>query len=116
MLFLLPLYVLRDQHSFPHDALPISVGVAMPTQSMQRWLDDGNNMKAELAAEGYNVDLQYAEDDIPTQVSQIENMVSQGVEVLEIATIDDSGLTSALESATANASPIIASDCRIGDD
>src|SRR5690625_7725375 len=70
------------------DNSDLTVGVAMATQSMQRWLDDGNNMKAELEAEGYNVDLQYAEDDIPTQVSQIENMVTQGVDVLVIASID----------------------------
>jgi len=87
----------------------------MPTQSMQRWLDDGNNMKAELEAEGYNVDLQYAEDDIPTQVSQIENMVTQGVDVLVIASIDGSALTSALESAAENDIPVIAYDRLIRD-
>lgn len=97
------------------DNSDLTVGVAMPTQSMQRWLDDGNNMKAELEAEGYNVDLQYAEDDIPTQVSQIENMVTQGVDVLVIASIDGSALTSALESAAENDIPVIAYDRLIRD-
>src|SRR5690625_4762207 len=97
------------------DTSDMTVGVAMPTQSMQRWLDDGNNMKAELEAEGYTVDLQYAEDDIPTQVSQIENMVTQGVDVLVIASIDGSALTSALESAAENDIPVIAYDRLIRD-
>ena len=97
------------------DTSDMTVGVAMPTQSMQRWLDDGNNMKAELEAEGYTVDLQYAEDDIPTQVSQIENMVTQGVDVLVIASIDGSALTSALESAADNDIPVIAYDRLIRD-
>ena len=61
------------------DAAPAGggkVGVSMPTQSLQRWNQDGSNMKAELEAAGYEVDLQYAGDnDIPTQVSQLENMI-----------------------------------------
>src|SRR5690625_7520796 len=56
------------------DTSDLTVGVAMPTQSMQRWFDDGNTLKAELAAEGYNVDLQSAEDDHATQPSQIAAM------------------------------------------
>ena len=47
------------------------VGVAMPTQSSERWIKDGGNMKEKLEAMGYEVDLQYAEDDVQTQVSQI---------------------------------------------
>ena len=54
------------------------VGVAMPTQSSQRWIQDGANMKQKLEALGYEVDLQYAEDDVQAQVSQIENMITNG--------------------------------------
>lgn len=64
------------------------VGVAMPTKDLQRWNQDGENMKAQLEAAGYTVDLQYAANDIPTQVSQIENMIANGCEVLVIASID----------------------------
>src|SRR5699024_5159996 len=76
----------EDKSDVPKEDLV--VGVAMPTQSMQRWLDDGNHMKEQLEDEGYTVDLQYAEDDIPTQVSQIENMVTQEVDVLVIEPAD----------------------------
>ncbi len=55
-----------------------TIGVAMPTKSSERWIADGNNIKKQLEAAGYKVDLQYAEDDIPTQVSQVENMVTKG--------------------------------------
>ena len=54
------------------------VGVAMPTQDLQRWNQDGENMKEQLEAAGYSVDLQFAANDIPTQVSQIENMIANG--------------------------------------
>ena len=61
------------------------VGVAMPTKDLQRWNQDGENMKKELEAAGYQVDLQYGANDIPTQVSQIENMIANGCKVLVIA-------------------------------
>ena len=54
------------------------VGVAMPTKTSERWINDGDEMKKQLEAAGYKVDLQYADDDIPTQVTQLENMITKG--------------------------------------
>ena len=65
-----------------------TVGVCMPTKDLQRWNQDGANMKKELEAAGYKVDLQYANNEIATQVNQIENMITGGVDILVIASID----------------------------
>ena len=96
------------------DAAPAGggkVGVSMPTQSLQRWNQDGSNMKAELEAAGYEVDLQYAGDnDIPTQVSQLENMISNGCEALVVAAIDGSSLTEVLKGAKDAGIPVISYD------
>jgi putative multiple sugar transport system substrate-binding protein len=93
------------------DAGKAKIGVSMPTQSLQRWNQDGANMKAQLEAAGYAVDLQYAGDnDIPTQVAQIENMIVGGCKVLVIAAIDGSSLTEVLKDAKANNIPVIAYD------
>ena len=87
------------------------IGVSMPTQSLQRWNQDGTNMKAELEAAGYEVDLQYAGDnDIPTQVSQLENMISSGCDALVVASIDGSALTEVLKGAKDAGIPVIAYD------
>ena len=75
------------------------IGVAMPTKSSARWIDDGNNMVKQLEAKGYKVDLQYADDDIPNQLAQIENMVTKGAKVLVIASIDGTTLTDVLQKA-----------------
>lgn len=91
------------------------VGVAMPTKSSERWIADGDNVKSQLEEAGYQVDLQYAEDDIPTQVSQIENMITKGAKALIIASIDGTTLTSVLEEAAANDIPVIAYDRLIRD-
>ncbi|KFF58774.1 sugar ABC transporter substrate-binding protein [Cryobacterium sp. MLB-32] len=91
------------------------IGVAMPTKSSERWIADGDAVKSQLEAEGFKVDLQYAEDDIPTQVSQIENMITKGAEVLIVASIDGTTLTSVLQDAADANIPVIAYDRLIRD-
>ena len=86
------------------------VGVAMPTQSSERWINDGSNMKKQLEALGYEVDLQYAEDDVQAQVSQIENMIAAGVNCLVIASIDSSALVNVEKQAKDAGIPVIAYD------
>jgi putative multiple sugar transport system substrate-binding protein len=86
------------------------VGVAMPTQSLQRWNQDGANMKAQLEAAGFEVDLQYANNDVATQVSQIENMLLNGCEVLVVASIDGGALDTVLGLAKEAGVPVIAYD------
>ncbi len=86
------------------------VGVAMPTKDLQRWNQDGANMQAQLEAAGYEVDLQYASNDIATQVSQIENMISSGAQVLVIASIDGDSLGTVLAQAKEAGIKVIAYD------
>ena len=86
------------------------IGISMPTQSSERWIKDGNTMKEILEAKGYTVDLQYAEDDIPTQKSQIENMITKGANVLIIAAVDASTLSATLDQAGKDGVKIIAYD------
>ncbi|MCI8639612.1 MAG: sugar ABC transporter substrate-binding protein [Coprococcus sp.] len=86
------------------------VGVAMPTQSSERWIKDGENMKKQLEALGYEVDLQYAEDDIQAQTSQLETMIAQQVDCLVIASIDSEALVNVLDQAKEANIPVIAYD------
>ncbi len=89
----------------------VMIGVSMPTKSLQRWNQDGENMKAKLEEAGYKVDLQYAGDnDIPTQVSQLENMITEGCKVLVIAAIDGSSLTEVLKQAKEQNIPVVSYD------
>lgn len=86
------------------------VGVSMPTKSLQRWNQDGANMKAELEKAGYEVDLQYADNKVDVQVSQIENMVTKGAKVLVVAAIDGGALSSVLDEAKSIGCDVIAYD------
>ena len=87
------------------------IGVSMPTQSLQRWNQDGANMKAQLEKAGYEVDLQFGGDgEVPVQVSQIENMISGGCKALVISAVDGSSLTPVLSDAKAQGVKVIAYD------
>ena len=92
-----------------------TVGIAMPTKSSARWISDGNSMVEQFKAAGYATDLQYAEDDIPNQLAQIENMITKGVNVLVIAAIDGTTLSNALANAAAADIKVIAYDRLIRD-
>ncbi|MBX6768008.1 MAG: sugar-binding protein [Actinomadura rubrobrunea] len=86
------------------------IGVTMPTRSSERWISDGENLKAGLEKLGYKVDLQYAENDIPTQVNQLENQITKGARLLIVASIDGTTLTTQLQRAADNGIKVIAYD------
>jgi putative multiple sugar transport system substrate-binding protein len=91
------------------------VGVAMPTTTSLRWVGDGTNVEAQLEALGYTVDLQYAEDDVPTQVAQVQKMIDDGADLLIIGSIDGTALKAQLAEAAAADIPVIAYDRLIRD-
>lgn len=87
-----------------------TVGIAMPTKSSERWVNDGDNMVKEFESLGYETDLQYAEDVVENQVSQIENMITKEVDVLVIAPIDGEALSNVLAKADKQGIKVIAYD------
>ena len=87
----------------------------MPTQTSERWIADGNAVKEGLEKAGYKVDLQFANDDIPTQTQQIDAMITAGAKLLIIAAIDGTALTSQLESAASKGIKVISYDRLIRD-
>lgn len=92
-----------------------TVGISMPTKVSARWIADGENMVEQFQAAGYETDLQYADDNIPNQLAQIENMVVKGVDVLVIAAIDGTTLSDVLAQAAEQGTTVIAYDRLIRD-
>ncbi|GAA1010567.1 sugar ABC transporter substrate-binding protein [Streptomyces sp. F-3] len=87
-----------------------TIGIAMPTKSSERWISDGDNVVKNLRAKGYKTKLVFGEDDPDTQVSQIENLITQGVKGLIIAAIDNKSLNNVLQEAADAGIPVIAYD------
>ncbi len=86
------------------------VGIAMPTKSSERWINDGSNMVKQFQAKGYKTDLQYGDNVVENQVSQIENMITKGAKLLVVAAIDGSSLTDVLQKAADAKIPVISYD------
>jgi putative multiple sugar transport system substrate-binding protein len=91
------------------------VGVAMPTQTSERWIADGDAVKKGLEEAGYEVDLQFAGDDIPTQSQQIDQMITKGANALIVAAIDGTALSGQLQAAADAGIPVISYDRLIRD-
>ena len=91
-------------------ALAAKVGVSMPTKDLQRWVQDGENMQKELEAAGYEVELQYASNDVPTQLNQVETMIDNKCDVIVISAIEGSSLGTALDKAAEKGIKVIAYD------
>ncbi|MFF4499622.1 multiple monosaccharide ABC transporter substrate-binding protein [Streptomyces sp. NPDC001401] len=87
-----------------------TIGIAMPTKSSERWIADGKNVVKDLEAKGYKTKLVYGEDDPDQQVSQIENLITQGVKGLIIAAIDNKSLNNVLQQAADAKIPVISYD------
>ncbi|WP_155056118.1 multiple monosaccharide ABC transporter substrate-binding protein [Streptomyces blattellae] len=87
-----------------------TIGIAMPTKSSERWIADGDNVKKDLESKGYETKLVYGEDDPDQQVSQIENLITQGVKALIVAAIDNKSLNNVLQQAADADIPVIAYD------
>ncbi len=86
------------------------VGISLPTKILQRWNQDGANMKSQLEKLGYQVNLWFADNDIDTQISQIKDMINNNCKVLIIAPIDGTVLKNVLESAKKKNIPVISYD------
>ena len=91
------------------------VGISMPTKTSTRWISDGETMEKLFKDAGYEPDLQFADDDIPNQLAQIENMVTKGAKVLVIGAIDGTTLSDILQKAADAGVKVIAYDRLIRD-
>ncbi len=86
------------------------VGISMPTKTSTRWISDGESMVKAFEALGYQTDLQFADNDIQNQLSQIENMVTKGAKVLVIAAIDGTTMSDVLQKAHDQGTLVISYD------
>ena len=94
----------------PAEAADCNVGIAMPTRSLERWINDGEGLKALLEADGCTVDLQYADNETDQQISQIQNQIANGANILVIAAIDGTTLGPVLDEAATAGAKVIAYD------
>lgn len=86
------------------------IGIALPNKTEARWIMDGNNIVNNLKAKGYKTDLQYSTYDVPTQISQIENMITAGAKVLIVSPVDGATVSNVLRKAKQKGIKVISYD------
>jgi putative multiple sugar transport system substrate-binding protein len=91
-------------------AIACNVGITMPTRSLERWINDGEQLQTKLKDAGCTVDLQYADNKVDQQISQIQNQIAGGSKILVIASIDGTALGPVLETAGKQGVKVIAYD------
>ncbi|KPW81924.1 MULTISPECIES: sugar-binding protein [Pseudomonas syringae group] len=87
-----------------------TIGIALPSKTEARWVSDGSSIVDSLKKLGYDTDLQYAQYEAPTQLSQIENMMVKGVKALIIAPIDGTTMADVLKQARDKGIKVISYD------
>ncbi|NMM15871.1 MAG: sugar ABC transporter substrate-binding protein [Cellulomonas sp.] len=86
------------------------IGIAMPTKSLERWNNDGAHLEELLKAAGYTTSLQYADNKVEQQITQLQNMINQDPKVIVVASIDGTALGPVLAQAKAKKISVIAYD------
>ena len=92
------------------------IGISMPTQSLERWNRDGSYLEEQFKAAGYDVELTYSDNETDRQVNDIQNLISDGVNLLVIAAIDGEALNTVMDEAADAGIPVISYDRLIKSD
>ena len=87
-----------------------TIGIAMPTKSLERWNRDGSFLKAQFEAKGYEAKLVYSDNNVDQQVNDIQNLIADKVNILVVAAIDGDSLSTVLADAKAAGIPVISYD------
>ena len=91
------------------------IGISMPTRALERWNNDGAHLESLLREQGFATSLQFADNRVDQQISQIQNMINDGAEVLVIAAIDGTALGPVLQTAADADITVLAYDRLIND-
>ena len=91
------------------------VGIATPTKALERWNRDGAHLEELLQEAGFETSLQFADNKVDQQITQLENMINQGADILVIASIDGTALAPTLQQAADAGITVIAYDRLIND-
>ena len=87
-----------------------TVGIAMPTKSLERWNRDGEYLKEQFEAAGYNVALKYSDNDITQQNNDVETLIADKVDLLVVVAVDGEAMTQTLAGAKEAGIPVISYD------
>ncbi len=88
----------------------IKVGLSLPTQREERWVRDKEKMEQVAAELGIELIVRVADANMQEQITQVEALLTQGIDVLILAPHDAAAAASLVEKANAEGVPVISYD------
>lgn len=88
----------------------VKIGLSLPTQREERWVRDKERMEAYAKEKGIDLIVKVADADMQEQITQVEALLTQGVDVIILAPHDASAAASLVEKAAKEGVPVISYD------
>lgn len=88
----------------------VDIGIVLPTQNEERWTQDEARFEAYLADTEYSYEILFSDGDSQVEASNIETLVSRGMEVLIITAHDSEAAKTAVQNAIDEGVEVIAYD------
>lgn len=99
-----------DSSSATNSDDKLKIGLSVSDLTLERWQHDRDFFVEKAEELGAEVVVQSANGDEAEQLSQIQNMLSQGIDVLVIIAINSDSLSTVVEQANAEGVPVLAYD------
>ena len=93
----------------------LAVGVVLPTREEPRWIQDETRFKDAFAKAGYDVEILFSEGDSAKEKTNVENLITKGVQVIIICPHDGTAAAAAAEAARAAGVKVVSYDRLIRD-
>ena len=91
-------------------ATPLDIGIVLPTQNEERWIQDEARFKAYLDDTDYSYEILFSDGDSQVEASNIDSLISKGVKVLIITAHDSEAAKTAVQKAIDEGVKVIAYD------
>ncbi|SFD29926.1 sugar ABC transporter substrate-binding protein [Clostridium uliginosum] len=88
----------------------IVIGISLPSQREDRWIRDKELMEKLAKEKGVTVKIENADTDVAKQALQVDNLISQGIDILILAPTDSVASAAMVEKAKKAGIKVIAYD------
>jgi len=99
----------------PEETTGIPIGIVLPTRDEPRWIQDQTRFQNQLAELGYDAEILFSQADPSQEKSNVESLITQGVEVIILCPHDSAAAAASAEAAREAGVTIISYDRLITD-
>ena len=99
-----------DTLGAPAPAVSGSVGIVLPTKNEPRWIQDETRFNDALTKAGYQVEILFSDGDSAKEKTNVESLITKGIQVLIICPQDGAAAAAAADEAAAAGVKVVSYD------